>query len=112
MEELRTNDSASTITNHRSERNGTQNSQPSGSRNDRSDGVHASNVGNSDTEDEDDHPLRASDMRGLRNPARPLYQNAPNQDETILSNEDSEEEDYHMVTGANRQLHRQGSQNL
>ena len=80
---IRTSKSASTITNPRSETNGTLNSQPSGSRNGRSDRVHASNVGNSDTEDEDDHPLRASDMRKLRNPARPLYQNAPNQDETI-----------------------------
>ena len=50
-------------------------------------------------------------MRELRNPARPLYQNELNQDETIISEEDSEEEDYHMVTGANRQLHRQSSQN-
>ena len=30
---------------------------------------------------------------------------------TILPNEESEEEDYHMVTEANRQLHRQSSQN-
>ena len=50
-------------------------------------------------------------MRELRNPARPLCQNEPNLDETIISEEDSEEEDYHMVTGANRQLHRQSSQN-
>ena len=66
---------------------------------------------NSDTEDEGDHPIRASDMRELRKPARPLYQNASDSDETIISVEDSEEEDYHMVTGANRQLHRQRSQN-
>ena len=43
-----------------------------------SNAVHASNVENSDTEDERDHPLRASDMRELRNPARALYQNALN----------------------------------
>ena len=30
----------------------------------------------------------------------------------MLSNEESEEEEYHMVTGANRQLHRQSSQKL
>ena len=29
----------------------------------------------------------------------------------MISNGDSEEEDHHMVTGANRQLHRQRSQN-
>ena len=29
----------------------------------------------------------------------------------MISEKDSEEEDYHMVTGANRQLHRQSSQN-
>ena len=88
-----------------------QNSQPSGSKSIRSNGVHASNIENSDIENEDDHPLRASDMRELRNPARPLCQNEPNLDETIISEGDSEEEDYHMVTGANRQLHRQSSQN-
>ena len=51
---------------------------------------------NSDTEDEDDHPLRASEMHELRNPARPVYQNIPNLNETIVSTEDSEEEDHHM----------------
>ena len=76
-----------------------------------SNGVHASNIENSDTEDEDDHPLRASEMHELSNPARPIHQNIPNINETIVSNEDSEEKDYHMVTGANRQLHRQSSQN-
>ena len=95
LKELRTSKTASTITNPRSELNGTQNSQPSGSKNDKSSGVRASNIENSDTENEVDHPLRASDMRELRNPARPLYQNAPNLDETIMSEEDSEEEDYH-----------------
>ena len=34
-------------------------------------------------------------MRELRNPARPLCQNEPNLDETIISERDSEEEDYH-----------------
>ena len=47
----------------------------------------------------------------IRQPAKPWYQNESDVDITILSNEDSEEEDYHMVTGANRQLHRQISQN-
>ena len=87
-----------------------QNSQPSGSKSVRSNGVHASNIENSDTEDEDDHPLRASQMHELRNSARPFHQNIQNINETIVSNEDSEEGGYHMVTGANRQLHRQSSQ--
>ena len=112
LKEIRTSKTTSTITNPRPEINGMQNSQPSGSKSIRSNGVHASNIENSDTENEDDHPLRASDMRELRNPARPLCQNEPNLDETIISERDSEEEeDYHMVTGANRQLHRQSSQN-
>ena len=50
-------------------------------------------------------------MRDLRNPARPLCQNVPNLDETIISEGNSEEEDSHMVTGANRQLRRQILQN-
>ena len=111
MKEIRTSKTASTITNPRSEPNGIHNLQPSGSKNDKSSRVRASNIENSDTENEDDHPLRASDMRELRNPARPLCQNVPNLDKTIISEGDSEEEDYHMVTGANKQLHRQSSQN-
>ena len=111
LKEKRTSKTASTITNPRSEPSEIHNLQPSGSKNDKSSGVRASNIENSDTENEGDHPFRASDMRELRNPARPLSQNVPNLDETILSEGDSEEEDYHMVTGANRQLHRQSSQN-
>ena len=95
LKEIRTSKTASTITNPRSENDRMQNSQPSGSKNIRSNGVHASNIENSDTENEHNHPLRASDMRELRNPARPLYQNEPNLDETIISEGDSEEEDYH-----------------
>ena len=34
-------------------------------------------------------------MHELRNPARPFCQNRFELDETIVSNEDSEEEDYH-----------------
>ena len=83
--------SASTITNPRSEVDGIQKSQPSGFKNDMPNGVHASKIENSDTKNEGDHPLRASDMREMRNPARPLYQNTPNLDETIISEEDSEE---------------------
>ena len=103
--------SASTITKPRTQTNGIQDSQLLGSKSNRSNGVRASNVENSDTEDEDDHFLRESEMYELRNPARPFHQKIPNLDETIVSNEDSEEDDYHMVTAANRQLHRQISQN-
>ena len=101
LREIKTSKNASTITNPRSESNETQNTQPSGSR-DRS---------NSDSENEDSHPIRASNMHKLRNPAKQICQNRFELDETIVSNEDSEEEDYHMVTGANRQLHKQSSQN-
>ena len=74
-------------------------------------GVHASENDNSDFENEDNHPIRASNMHELRNPAKPFCQNRFELDETIVSKEDSEEEDYHMVTGANRPLHRQSSPN-
>ena len=112
LKEIRTNKTTSTITNPRSEVDGMQNSQPSGSKSIRSNGVHASNIESSDTGDEDNHPLRASQMHELRNPARPIHQNIQNVNETIVSNEDSEEEeDHHMVTGANRQLQIQSSQN-
>ena len=40
-----------------------------------------------------------------------MFQNKSDVDVTILSNEESDVEDYHMVTGANRQLHGQNSQN-
>ena len=110
LREIKTSKNASTITNPRSESNETQNNQPSGSRN-KSIGVRASENENSDSENEDNHPIRASNMHELRDPARPFCQNRFELDETLVSNEDSEEEDYHMVTGANRQLHRQSSQN-
>ena len=55
---MRTNKSASTIRNPRSEMNGIQNCQPSGSKNDRSNGVHTSNVENADAENEGDHTLQ------------------------------------------------------
>ena len=111
LKEVRTNKTTSIITNPRSEIDEIRSSQPLGSNSIRSNGVHASNKENSDTEDEDNHLLRVSEMHELRNPARPIHRNMRNINETIVSNEDSEEEDYHMVTGANRQLHRQSSQN-
>ena len=95
LKEIRTNKSASTITSPISGMNGIQNHHPLGSKNERSNGVHASNTEDSDTKNEDDHPLRASDMRELRNLARPLDQSTLNLDETIISEEDSVEDAYH-----------------
>ena len=69
LKEMKISKSASTATNPRSDTNDTQNSQPSGSKNFGSMGVHASNTLDSDLKDEDDHPLRASNMNKLRNPA-------------------------------------------
>ena len=97
LKEIKTSKNASTITNPRSESNETQNTQPWGSRN-RSIGVHASENDNSDSENEDSHPIRASNMHELRNPARPFCQNRFELDGTIVSNKGSEDEDYHMVT--------------
>ena len=46
-------------------------------------------------------------MKDLRHPAKSLYQNELNLEDEIIASE----EDYHMVTGANRQLRRQILQN-
>ena len=51
-------------------------------------------------------------MNDLKHPGRPIFQIESDLDVTIHSNEESEVEDYHMVTGVNRQLHRQSSQKL
>ena len=50
-------------------------------------------------------------MKDLKHPARQLFQNESDVDIPILSSEESDVEDYHMVTRVNRQLHRQISQN-
>ena len=42
-------------------------------------------------------------MKDLRHPAKSLYQNELNLEDEIIASE----EDYHMVTGANRQFRRQ-----
>ena len=84
----------STITNPRSEINDNQNPQPSESNINESTGVHASTNVNLDS-DQHEHPLRASDMSELRNPAKPFSQNRLNLDETIVSDEDFEDEHYH-----------------
>ena len=88
--------------------------QTSGSRTDPSIGVRASNIKSSDSVN-DDYPLRASKMKDFKRPAKPLFRSESDVDFTIHSDEESraeEIEDYHMVTGANRQLHRQNSQKL
>ena len=80
LNEIRSNKSLSTTTNPRSETAEAQNSQPSGSK---SIGVHASNIENSDSENED-YPLKASGSKDSRYPEKPLYRNEINLNETIL----------------------------
>ena len=72
----------------------------------RSIGVRASNNKNPESEN-DNNPLRASKMKDLRHPAKSLYQNELNLEDEIIASE----EDYQLVTGANRQLRRQILQN-
>ena len=98
LKEIKSNKSASTVTNPRSEMDGIQNMQPSGSKTNKSIGVHASYNENIDSEDED-YPLQASKMRDLRHPAKPFHRSETNLDRTLVSDEDSEVEDYHMVKG-------------
>ena len=64
LEEIKTSKSASTVTNPRSETNDTQKLQISGSKIDKSIGVHASYNKNSDSEDEG-YPLQSSKMKDL-----------------------------------------------
>ena len=114
LKEIKSNKSASTVTNPGSEINENRDSQPSGPKTNRSIGVHASNNENSDSEN-DVYPLRPSKMKDLRHPARPIFHNESDVDVAINPEDESdaeEVEDYHMVTGANRQLHRQSSQKL
>ena len=94
LKELKSNKSVSTATNPRSDTNETENTQTSGSKNTRSMGVSAPNFINSDSEDED-YPLKASDLRDIQLPAKPLFQSETDLDATVVSNEDSEPENYH-----------------
>ena len=114
LKEIKSNRSHSTVTNPRSQVNGAEDMQPSGSRSKESIGVHASNIENSEPEDED-NPIRASKKTELKHPAKPLFRSESDVDVSIHSDEEPDAEsleDYHMVTGANRQLHRQSSQKL
>ena len=71
-----------------------QNKQLSGSRKVQSIGVCASNIENPDSEN-DHYPLRASKMKDLKHPSKPLFQNESDVDVKVLSNEESDEEDYY-----------------
>ena len=108
--EIKTSKSTSLTTNPRSEMNEIESMQPSGSKGKKSMVVNASDNESLDSENED-IPLKASEMRDLRHPAKPIHQNDTTLDATVIFNEESDEEDYHMVTGANKPLPRQSSQN-
>ena len=97
LQEIKSNKSASTVTNRRSEIDENREPQSSGSKTNRSIGVHASNNENSDSEN-DDHPLTASKIKDLRHPARPVLYNESAVDVTINPDGESdaeEVEDYH-----------------
>ena len=96
LREIKFNESASTVTNPRSDINEMRENQPSGSKLSNPIGVHASNHENSDSEN-DDYPLRASEMKDLKHPARPFFETETDLDQAILSNEESEQEDYHNL---------------
>ena len=96
LKEIKSNKSASTVTNPRSDINEMRENQPSGSKSSKSIGVHASNNENSDSEN-DDYPLRASKMKDLKHPAKPFFETETDLDQTILSNGESVQEDYHIT---------------
>ena len=74
LRKVKSNKTTSTVTNPRSEINEIQDSKPPGSKTNRSIGVRASSIENSDSEN-DDYPLRDSKMKDLKHPAKPLFQN-------------------------------------
>ena len=94
LKEIKCNKSPSTVTNPRSDINDIHNIQPSGSKTNKSIGVHASCDENSDTENEV-YPLQDSQKNDLRHPAKPFYRSETNLDETLESEKNSEEEEYH-----------------
>ena len=69
----------------------------SGCKTNKSIGVHASNNENSDS-DNNDYLIRASKMKELKHPAKPLFQSESDVDVTIHSDEESDEEDYHSIS--------------
>ena len=94
LKEIKSNKSASSVTNPSPEINEIKDPQPSRSKTNKSIGIRASNNENSDSEN-DDYPLRSSKMKELKYPAIPIFQNESDVDVTILSNEKFDEEDYH-----------------
>ena len=105
LKEVKSNKTASTMTNPWSDFNEIQDPQPSGSKTTMSIGVRATNSENSDSENYD-FPLRTSKMKDLNHPTKPQFRSESAVEVTIHSDEESViEEDSHMVTGANRQLH-------
>ena len=93
--EIKTSKSTSMTTNPRSEINEIGNMQPSGSGCKGSMRVNASDNESLDPENED-IPLKASELRGLRHLAKPIHQNDTTLDATVILNEESDEEDYHI----------------
>ena len=82
LKKIKSNKSASTVTNPRSEMNEMQNMQPSGSKTNKSTGVHASYNENIGSEDED-YPLQASKMKDIRHPAKPFHRSETNLDRVL-----------------------------
>ena len=99
LKEIKSNRSHSTVTNPRSQVNGADDMRPSGSRSKEPIGVHASNMENSEPEDED-NPIKASKKTELKHPAKPLFRSESDVDVTIHSDEESDAEsveDYHKL---------------
>ena len=96
LKEIKSNKNAATVTNPRSENSETPNSQPSGSKTIKSIGAHASDNESSDTEN-DDYRLKATKMRDLKHPAKPLFRSESDVDVTTHSDEERDaEEDYQI----------------
>ena len=58
-----------------------------------------------------DNPFRPSNLNELRTPMQPLSIQNNDLNDSVVINEDRTQEDYHMVTGATKPLHRQSSNN-
>ena len=58
-----------------------------------------------------DNPFRPSNLNELRTPMQPLNIRNIDLNDSVVMNEDRTQEDYHMVTGATKPLHRQSSNN-
>ena len=82
--------------------------QPTVSKIENSMRVQALNDDNTISEDKD-YPYRASEMRELRQPGQPIFQNEQDPNEIILMKENPIGEVYHMVKGAKQQPQRQSS---